>query len=385
VSTSSGGQYKIILVLFLIGTQGNLSADLIDIYKKGEIQLIVDSDFGKNADWKSIDISDFAIGPDGQIFISESRQNRIHIFDRGGKLIKTFGQRGQGPGDFVSPQDLSILDNKHLVVGEYALNRRISLFNLNGEFEKLFVTKYPVFDVIALKDNKIAILTQNSGPAENKRSYATNYSVIIKDILTDKDINIASFSQETKPSNITLDPFVGNVFISKIDDDKLVVGFSDIPEISIYSIDGKKINSFVVDLKRERVTNDMKEAYFRMLEDIAKGQPQMKQWIQKMRDEDVFPAYTPYYRRLAVDSEGNILVYKNFWIENIKNKKQDPFEIDEVKFQIYSKDGEFVGETKVNFGNIKPFFPTHFFGNFIYAWAREKEDEDGTLMRFSFR
>ncbi len=377
---------RLFIFFILLSLYCFLQPNLIDIYKKGEVTIVLDPAFGKATDWESLNFSTrkyFAFAPDGRIFASDSYEHKIYVLDKKGNLIKSFGRSGQGPGDFTRPQDLSILDGKYLVVGEYALNRRISILDLNGNFLKLFVTKYSVFDLKALKNNKIAILTQKSVPS-GKGTYITNYRVIIKDIMAEKDINVVPFVQEVKKTNITLGPFRGKVFISKINDDKLLVGFSDIPEISIYSLDGQKLNSFEVNLKRKRVTGDMKEAYFRMLEGMAEKRTQLKQWIQKMRKEDVFPDHIPYYNRIVVDSEDNIFVYKNIWAEKVKIRK-DPFELDEVKFQIYSKEGQHICDARINFGNLKPFYPTYFFENYVYAQLKKKGDKNYNFMKLKLR
>jgi len=378
---------RLFMLFILLSLFCFLQADLIDKYKMGEVTIVPDPAFGKDKGLELLNFSVrkyFAFAPDGRIFASDSYEHKIYILDKKGNLIKSFGQSGQGPGDFTRPQDLSILDGKYIVVGEYALNRRISLFDLNGNFMKLFVTKYYIFDSISLKNNKIAILTQKSMPSENKGTDITNYRVIIKDIMTEKDINVASFAQDAKRTNISLGPFLGKVFISKINDDKLLIGFSDTPEISIYSLDGQKLNSFEVSLERKRITDDMKKAYFRMLEEMARKRAQLKPWIQKMQKEDVFPDHIPYYNRIVVDSEDNILVYKNMWTEKVKIKK-DPFELDEVKFQIYSKEGQHICNARMNFGNLKPFYPTYFFENYVYAQIKKKEDKNYNFMKLKLR
>lgn len=139
-----------------------LHADLLDIYRQGELKLISAENFGAETKWDNpslYKITSIAVAMDGSIFAAVSKQHKIFKFDNNGKVLFQFGQKGQGPSDLLYPGNLSILDNKYLVVCEYASNRRISIFNLNGKFLKIIRTSYPVISAVALKNNKIAVLT----------------------------------------------------------------------------------------------------------------------------------------------------------------------------------------------------------------------------------
>ena len=124
----------IMLVLPIVLTLG-WSQDLKTGYRSGSIVLNNSPGFGEATDWKLQfynTFTDITAAADGSIFAASNRQHTIFKFDSKGALIKSFGQEGQGPGDFNGPGDLSILDGKYLVVGEYALGHRISLFDLAG-------------------------------------------------------------------------------------------------------------------------------------------------------------------------------------------------------------------------------------------------------------
>ena len=129
--------------------------DLLSVYRAGSIVLKNYPGFGEKTDWTTQfynTFTDIAVAPDGSIFAASSRQHSIFKFNGDGSLIKTFGQEGQGPGDFNGPGELSILDGDYLVVGEYALGHRISLFDLEGNFVKLLKTEHSTYYPIALRE-----------------------------------------------------------------------------------------------------------------------------------------------------------------------------------------------------------------------------------------
>ena len=349
----------------------SFSADLIDAYKKGEIKVIPDPEFGTNTSWDILfrDVDQrFAFLPDGSFFRSASANNKIYKFDEQGNLLFEFGQYGQGPGDLNSPGELSILDEKYLVVGEYALSRRISIFDFDGKFVKLLKINYHANSCISLKNNKIAIVATGFGPGDRKVTSSRVDNVFIKNIWTEKEINVASFTQEMMRSKLTPVHFYGRVYISKIDSDKLLVAFTGNPEINIYSLNGEKLFSFKLNLERKEVKkSDIDHLLDKTIENerTKQGKEFMRQFIKRNRDKMSFPKSFPYYYKVAVDSEDNILVFLNTWIDDSA-----------VTFQVYSKDGQYVCTTKVNSGNFEDIYPTIFYKNYIYSRLRRKGNDD---------
>jgi len=347
---------------------------LIDVYKREEIKITPEPEFGTNTNWallfRDIDQS-FAFLPDGSFFRSASKDNKIYKFDEKGDILFEFGQEGQGPGDFISPRELSILDGKYLVVGEHALNRRISIFDLKGNFIKLIKTSYAVNSCTSLEDSRIAIVSENTR-SENDLSIK-NSDIFIRDISTGKETKVASFQQTFKKSSLYAYNYYERAYISSINNGELLVAYSGNQEIFIYSLEGKKLSSFRINLTRKKIENKNIEYY---LYEVVEGQPneiarkKFHQFIKMSRDKIFFPEYFPYYRKFAVDPEDNILIFLNNLAENTK----------EVAFQVYKKNGQYICTTKVNSGNFRPVYPTFFHKNFFYNTLKLKESDDSSFL-----
>ncbi len=71
-----------------------------------------------------------------QIFVSDSRQGRIQVFDFDGNFVKIFGSVGKGAGNLGRPMNLSIKHGE-LFVAEY-FNDRIQVFALDGVSRRTF-------------------------------------------------------------------------------------------------------------------------------------------------------------------------------------------------------------------------------------------------------
>jgi sugar lactone lactonase YvrE len=78
--------------------------------------------------------TDVAVAPNGDIFVSDGHVNsRIVKFSKDGAFIKTWGNRGAGPGEFNVPHTMSFDSRGRLLVGDRA-NRRIQIFDQDGTF-----------------------------------------------------------------------------------------------------------------------------------------------------------------------------------------------------------------------------------------------------------
>lgn len=72
-----------------------------------------------------------SIGPDGNLYIPDTHLHRIVVFTRDGKLLRTWGSEGRGPGQFTYPTDVAWDSKGHLFVSEYGDNDRVQVFDPN--------------------------------------------------------------------------------------------------------------------------------------------------------------------------------------------------------------------------------------------------------------
>ena len=87
---------------------------------------------------------DIVRSPEGYLFVSEHRGNRVSVLSPAGDWQFYIGSRGQGPGQLVGPQNLTFDDEGYLYVVDYG-NRRISKFDPQGTFILSFGTRIPGF------------------------------------------------------------------------------------------------------------------------------------------------------------------------------------------------------------------------------------------------
>ena len=372
-----------ILILLLIASF--LNATLIDFYKKGLIKLEADPHFGKNTsgDGSIYDTRcDFLRSPDGSFFIADTTEHCLYRYSAEGKFISKHGQKGEGPGDLYFPGDLSVLDDRYVVIGEYATSRRVSLFDLEGNFAKLLKTDRNAFTTVALKDNKIAYKTYKYGPMKNQIQEFTTI-LIIKDVETGEEMVIDECQSQRKfirvggGGSFVMNTGAGEMLITQTKYGNLVVGVTTSNELKIFSPEGQLLRSFILKMDPVQVTRDYirryKESIIQGMEERGVRQSAIDA-TKKTPYEDAFGKYLPYFKEILVDSEGNILIFK---------KTDCIGDCNEV-FQVYSPEGKYVCEMTIDSGIYdltidRRFKNIVFAGDAIYGLFPLKESEESAL------
>ncbi len=370
-----------ILILLLIASF--LNATLIIFYKKGLIKLEADPHFGKNTsgDGSIYDTRcDFLRSPDGSFFIADTTEHCLYRYSAEGKFISKHGQKGEGPGDLYFPGDLSVLDDRYVVVGEYATSRRVSLFDLEGNFAKLLKTDRNAFTTVALKDNKIAYTTYKYGPMKNQIQEFTTI-LIIKDVETGEETAVDEFRTQRKfirsGGGGSYLAGSGEMLLAQTQDGNLLFGATTSNELKIFSPDGKLLRSFTLEMDPVQVTRDYVRRY---KESIIQGMEERKMRqgvidaVKKTPYEDMFGKFLPYFKEILVDSEGNILICK---------KTDCVRDCNEV-FQVYSPEGRYICEVTLDCGIYevtidRRFKNIVFADDAVYGLFPLKDDEESAL------
>lgn len=69
-----------------------------------------------------------AVDADGNLYVADTLNNRIEIFDADGKFVSTFGKSGDGPGYFARPKGVAIDSDGHIWVAD-GVQDRVQVFN----------------------------------------------------------------------------------------------------------------------------------------------------------------------------------------------------------------------------------------------------------------
>ena len=83
-----------------------------------------------------------ATSKSGDIFVSDGYGNaRVHRFSAEGKLIKSWGEPGTGPGQFNLPHGIAVDENDNVYVADRE-NERIQVFDVEGNLKSIWTNIY---------------------------------------------------------------------------------------------------------------------------------------------------------------------------------------------------------------------------------------------------
>jgi DNA-binding beta-propeller fold protein YncE len=109
--------------------------------------------------------NDVLVAPNGDIFVAEGHgrgADRVLKFSPDGKLIKAWGRRGTGPGEFNQPHALAMDSRGRLFVGDRS-NNRIQIFDQDGNFLEQWTQFSRPSGIYIDKDDNIYVADSESG------------------------------------------------------------------------------------------------------------------------------------------------------------------------------------------------------------------------------
>jgi DNA-binding beta-propeller fold protein YncE len=72
-----------------------------------------------------------AVDKDGNVYVTDTFNDRVEIFDADGEFISTFGRNGDGPADLERPKGIAVDGDGHIWVVD-AAQERVKVFNQQG-------------------------------------------------------------------------------------------------------------------------------------------------------------------------------------------------------------------------------------------------------------
>jgi hypothetical protein len=398
------------LICFLSFTYGQ---NLSQFYKNETVKLEEVPGFAEGVDWNDL-FSDypsiylerefrktpsFVVAPDGSIFMSHKTHYDIWKFDKDGRLIKRFGSKGTGKGQFVMrAKARGVLGGKYLYTTD--AQGRMLFFDLEGNYVKSHTLDYMPLHTVALNDMKIAIF--GHVPWKN---HTVRYIVSIKDFESGQEkiiwdeiydplmnlIELPDGKQMFAVMNVSRSETTRFGIAANSDGNLIVVSNKD-GTVTEYSTDGIKIRTFPLNIDPVEITDaDIERIYQTQINNFARFQEKLsegrkltdeelelirakyKEHFESLKEKIKAGDHLPLYSTIVMDSDGNVLVFE-FTEEKDTNK-----------FNVYSykMDGTLIGVSSFESKEYDLTF-THdtfvFHEGYVYAMAVRK-NADGVPLR----
>lgn len=179
----------------------------------------------------------------GDILILEGRGCTVKRYNKDHEYISSFGQKGQGPGDFLSPFFLRLNTSRNKL---YVADSKISMFSLDGSFEDGFKPEiiggssiheqYRTSGMVVLSGSHVILPSHTSiwvDSGEHK----------LLSVYDKKGTIIRSFGAVKQYDNPFLTLNANIVYFTKDNNDNIYIAYAYQNRISKYSQDGKMIFS----------------------------------------------------------------------------------------------------------------------------------------------
>jgi hypothetical protein len=245
------------------------------------------------------------------IYVLDTKEACVKVFDKNGKHLRTFGERGQGPGELQYPFRMNLVAGKEILIFDSG-NRRLSFYSLQGKcLREISTGKY--FFQRTVPDSKGNIITELPIPGDKPITEIKKFDPNLNPLVT-----IEAREMERTPRVMTLIYPVWNVRVMK--NDNIVWGHpSNFKyEIFVVSPEGKTIRKIVKEYDPVKITKKDKEEVIKLRfgdREVPAG------WKLE------FPKnYYPYYIFMCGD-EGRIYV-RTYEQDKEGNYRYDVFDPD---------------------------------------------------------
>jgi len=272
-----------------------------------------------------ININEIIIDKMGQIYISDYRGGRILKFSNDGKLLKSIGRKGNGPGEFADYFFTRISPgNKLYAIMNYMERRDISVFNTEGKYlKRMNLDKLSsFFNACAMLDDGIAAVSIRDSFKKPGKKNGFNEYIAILDLNT-LNRKIVYNKLEVK------DPLGGERFVNIAEDGNKSFYFAlnSKKEYAVFKCNIK--GEMIKQITRVFKPVFMKGAYLDGFRNLIESRKKIykKFPIDTKQDEDPYFNIINY---LAVDS------YDNLWAFTSERMNEEIVSVD-----MYDKNGNY--------------------------------------------
>jgi len=367
---------NLIVIISLVFCANSLYAQsLIDIYKKGTVKLIPDTEYAQGNDWRKVlpinpeDIYDDPKGdskslvmmPDGSVAVNHYNRNYYSVYDPAGKYKNDFYVTNSAGKKFLSNITIKGVYN-NLFFNRPESMGNMNCFDFEGRYIKTLVFKHFVNCIILLSDNKFLV----TGWVDWKTKYRDFVSII--DFNTDQETIIWDDFTERPDRNeqralynysynfesggsvgFSSMPYTYKYGLSsplqiEIVKNKIIIAVPSTGEIFIYTIDGKLVSKEKINWGSNEISvNEQKEIQKNAIEKVRNGFkgyilagfPQKdidnakKALIEQMQEDlnrITTPIQKPFFSSIIKDSDDNLLFFEipeetgankfNVWVYN---------------------------------------------------------------------
>lgn len=139
-----------------------------------------------------------ALDADGNVYVTDTLNDRVEIFDADGNFISTFGKAGDGPGYFARPKGIAVDSDGHIWVAD-EMQDRLQVFNRDGQLLTYIGTGHgelpgqfkSIIGVAIDKQNRVFTTEQEPGRVQMFR-YVTDSEAAAEKVKREEELQKAA-------------------------------------------------------------------------------------------------------------------------------------------------------------------------------------------------
>ncbi|UCC39500.1 MAG: 6-bladed beta-propeller [Candidatus Aminicenantes bacterium] len=308
----------------------------IEPYKiKGELsnlileeEFVLDTEKDEMAELGITDMRGFDVNSEGDIYLFNSplrKGDMVYKFDREGNFIKSFLQRGQGPGEVQFPSHQRITHQDNLPILDVR-QRKLCIFDKDGELleETRLASDIRIAGgskCLPLENGNYLIRKLSIDPSfENYYLVLSLYNSEFEEIKELDKYHIPNWEKAHKVD------MMFQISLWAVSDGNIYVGNEKKGyEIRVYDLEGNLLRK----IRKEYEPVDYPEEEKKAILDEEEGTP----GEQEIKKKLVFPEHYPPIQHLFLDDEGRLFVMTY-------EKGENP---EEFMFDIFNPEGIFIG------------------------------------------
>ncbi len=261
---------------------------------------------------------------DGNIYFHRFRssENFIFKFDKNGNFIKSFGRRGQGPGEIQMVSYFSIDSKDNIIISDRA-NGKIIFFNTNGELSQEISYGLNITDAIPLENGKYLVIRRIRD--DSQHSIPTKLILCSAKFEELKELDV--YNQPLFWEGGNKMPYRAFLYMWRLTKDKIYIGNEQRDyEILTYDLEGNLLRKIRKEYEPSLLPDDLRKDAEASLSD----NPSRKQWFY-------VPKEIPPFNTFFIDDEKKLYVMTY----------EKGFNEGEYIHDVFNSDGIYVSRTSL--------------------------------------
>jgi hypothetical protein len=268
----------------------------------------------------------FCLDRDGNIYLMmrNSPENFIYKYDADGKFVRSFGRKGQGPGELGYGGSILFDDKDRLIAKDMTASKYL-VFTTDGVFVDEVKLGLNVEILKSLGNGTFLTSWQDSDPV--KPVFRNHYCIGDAMLKANREFYEFEFDDQRAPRIV---PGASAIMIGTSDENIYVGDSRDGYVIRVFDLSGKLVRKIRKEFRPVIPSAEYKASRRRRYEQMGANGAEI---LSKLS----FPSHFPPFRFLFTDDEGRLFVMTN-------EREGDRTYL----YDIFTKDGIFIGRCRLD-------------------------------------